>query len=67
MARELIGDDFFRSIRPGRLRDLLRDLPEDALLTVNEVGNLLILSPTREPLGYLDIGDEEVHLFDHAP
>lgn len=49
-----------------QLRTIMRNIPQDYLLEVNQVGNLTILEQQEDGLryaGYIEIGNESFELF----
>lgn len=63
----LIGENYDSMITAKKLIKLLKKVPPDYLLTVNRVMNLTILKKDDDKLnyvGYIEIGSENLELFD---
>ena len=63
----LIGENYDSMITAKKLMKLLKKVPPDYLLTVNRVMNLTILKKDDDKLnyvGYIEIGSENLELFD---
>lgn len=52
-----------RYINVRTLADLLNQLPENNFVLTNRIGNLVIFEQA-EVLGYIDLGNEKIELFD---
>ena len=62
-----IGKNYDSMITAKKLIKLLKKVPPDYLITVNRVMNLTILKKDDETLnyvGYIEIGGENLELFD---
>lgn len=53
-----------KGVTVSRMRELLGELPDDAILTPNAVGNIALLDPDWQQFGYIDLGNESVELPD---
>lgn len=63
MALVLDGEGrWCRRMEVRKLAEVLADLPDDATVELNAVGNLLVHVPDRD-LGYIDLNSESYHPF----
>ena len=59
-----IDGDYLHAIEPNKLIELLNQLPKDVFLVVNMVDNFTIHAEDNSYIGYVDLGSEEIVLFE---
>jgi hypothetical protein len=70
----MLSPDREHQITIGNLKAILAEFPDDVVLEVNGVDNLLILQTlppgaeyTYQALGYIDLAEERIEWFDVEP
>lgn len=60
----LEDNPYWKAISVKKLRELLNELPDDYLLSPNDVHNIAILDAQEYYVGFIGIVEEEVDLID---
>lgn len=59
MLKPFADLDVWKTIKVGKLRELLADLPADHHVTTNDVDNLSVLDKEGYQVGWIDIASED--------
>lgn len=53
-----------RSINSLKLKELLKNIPDEYSIVVNTIGNLVAINTQKESYCYIDLGSETINFFD---